>query len=89
MAYYATGRSGKASCFPGFTRMVIQKTGEVCYIGGSDILPAPLPPEEESEMIGRLADHGDDDAKSRLIEHNLRLSILPKNLTIPVWVWKI
>lgn len=75
MAYYATGRSGKASCFPGFTRMVIQKTGEVCYIGGSDILPAPLPPEEESEMIGRLADHGDDDAKSRLIEHNLRLVV--------------
>lgn len=75
MAYYATGRKGKNSAIPGFTRMVIQKTGEVCYIGGSAVLPAPLSPEEEAELLGRLVSSRDEEARSCLIEHNLRLVV--------------
>ncbi len=41
------------------------------YIGGSDILPPPLPPAEEQAL---LADGGDE-AKQRLIERNLRLVV--------------
>ena len=48
--------------------------GKVMYIGGSDTLPAPLPPEEEAELIQPL-EEGDEGAKKRLIEHNLRLVV--------------
>ena len=44
------------------------------YIGGSDTLPPPLPREEEAEAIAAL-ELGDDAARSRLIEHNLRLVV--------------
>ena len=44
------------------------------YIGGSDILPPPLPPEEEQEMLG-LLNSGDMNARQILIEHNLRLVV--------------
>ncbi len=44
------------------------------YIGGSDILPAPLKPEEEQSCIA-LLDCGDIASKQKLIEHNLRLVV--------------
>lgn len=44
------------------------------YIGGSDILPPPLPPQQESELIARLANK-DMEARQTLIEHNLRLVV--------------
>ena len=44
------------------------------YIGGSETLPAPLKKEEEAELIVRLGE-GDEEAKSALIEHNLRLVV--------------
>lgn len=47
---------------------------KIMYIGGSDTLPAPLPREQEAEMIARL-EEGDPEAKSTLIEHNLRLVV--------------
>ena len=48
--------------------------GSVCYIGGSDTLPAPLSKEEEAAAIaGALA--GDMQARNMLIEHNLRLVV--------------
>ena len=46
----------------------------VHYIGGSDTLPPPLPPEEEREAIEKLC-AGDEEAKKLLIEHNLRLVV--------------
>ena len=39
---------------PGFRTMLMQKQGEVHYIGGADILPPPLETEEEGRMIGLL-----------------------------------
>ena len=50
------------------------RPAKIMYIGGSDTLPAPLSKEKESEMIARLG-QGDEQAKSTLIEHNLRLVV--------------
>ena len=44
------------------------------YIGGSDILPTPVTPEEEQALLLRL-DEGDPTARKTLIEHNLRLVV--------------
>ena len=46
----------------------------VCYIGGSDILPAPLKGQEELVALEAL-EQGDESAKQLLIEHNLRLVV--------------
>jgi RNA polymerase sporulation-specific sigma factor len=46
----------------------------VFYIGGSETLPPPLSPLEESDLIERLAS-GDKSAKGTLIERNLRLVV--------------
>lgn len=55
-------------------RLGIKSVGKVMYIGGSDVLPPPLKHEEEIELITRL-ESGDEEAKSCLIEHNLRLVV--------------
>ena len=45
------------------------------YIGGNDILPAPLEPQREAYVISKLGTEQDKDAKALLIEHNLRLVV--------------
>ena len=60
-------------------RSVLQWLGlvpgqEVFYIGGSDILPPPLKGEEEQLALAAL-EQGEEGAKQRLIEHNLRLVV--------------
>ena len=47
---------------------------KVMYIGGSDTLPPPLSREEEWVMLTRL-EQGEEEAKSILIERNLRLVV--------------
>ena len=44
------------------------------FIGGSEVLPSPFTPEEEAEMVAKLAD-GQKDIRDCLIEHNLRLVV--------------
>ena len=44
------------------------------YITGTDALPMPLSPEEEADAMRRLTE-GDNEVKSVLIEHNLRLVV--------------
>lgn len=53
----------------------MSKQGDIHYIGGAEVLPAPLEAEKETEIIGDLGTEYDDDAKSILIEHNLRLVV--------------
>ena len=60
---------------PSFKTMLFQKEGEVHYIGGADILPAPLNSEEEARLIEKLGTAEESGAKSALIEHNLRLVV--------------
>ena len=47
----------------------------VFYIGGSEILPAPLDTEEELDAIRGLTMENSEEAKKKLIEHNLRLVV--------------
>ncbi len=47
---------------------------EVHYIGGAEILPAPLSADEEALMLEKLCDD-DTQVKRTLIEHNLRLVV--------------
>ncbi len=46
----------------------------VYYIGGSDVLPAPLKGQEELDVLEKL-ESGDEAAKQLLIERNLRLVV--------------
>ena len=46
----------------------------VYYIGGTDVLPAPLKGQEEQDALVAL-EQGDLHAKQKLIEHNLRLVV--------------
>ena len=55
--------------------MIIKKEGGIHYIGGNDILPAPLSTDREGECIKNLIENNDEEAKSMLIEHNLRLVV--------------
>ena len=46
----------------------------VFYIGGTDVLPPPLKGQEELDALLAL-EEGDENAKRKLIEHNLRLVV--------------
>lgn len=47
----------------------------IFYIGGNDDLPSPLSEEEEKKLILELSQNNNSYAKSKLIEHNLRLVV--------------
>ncbi len=48
----------------------------IYYVGGSEVLPPPLSTEEEAELVELLVDcHRNEEAKHKLIEHNLRLVV--------------
>ena len=47
----------------------------IFYIAGSQTLPPPLPPEEENEMIKKLAEEDNLEARQILVERNLRLVV--------------
>lgn len=50
------------------------KRRSVYYIGGSEVLPPPLSPEEEQTTV-EACQTGDEQARNKLIEHNLRLVV--------------
>ena len=56
-----------------FMGLLHKKEMELFYIGGSEILPAPLGSEREKEWIALLHKDKDKEARKELIEHNLRL----------------
>ncbi|MDD3413972.1 MAG: RNA polymerase sporulation sigma factor SigE [Lachnospiraceae bacterium] len=56
-------------------RLFLKSTGEIHYIGGTEVLPPPLDSEKENEIISDLGSEYDKDAKEILIEHNLRLVV--------------
>ena len=53
----------------------MRRKGEIHYIGGAEILPAPFTSEEEKKVIEKLGSSQDQEVRSRLIEHNLRLVV--------------
>lgn len=60
---------------PTLRNLMMLKQGDVHYIGGCDVLPAPLEPDEEAMVIADLGTEHKDKARSVLIEHNLRLVV--------------
>ena len=57
-----------------FLQKIGIKPKEIYYIGGSEALPPPLSKEEEKELLEKLS-AGDQEARSTLIERNLRLVV--------------
>nr|WP_297172314.1 RNA polymerase sporulation sigma factor SigE [uncultured Agathobaculum sp.] len=61
-------------------RWIINKLKSICtrqavyYIGGNEVLPPPLQPEEEAAAV-MACQAGDERARNTLIEHNLRLVV--------------
>ena len=60
---------------PSFRRLLFTKQGDIHYIGGAEVLPPPLEPEEEAAVILDLKTERESEARSILIEHNLRLVV--------------
>ena len=52
-----------------------QRKGDIHYIGGAEVLPPPLPTDQENRVISDLGTEYEDEAKAILIEHNLRLVV--------------
>ena len=61
----------------GLSPAILGKSGEIYYIGGTDVLPSPLSPEAEAEAIAALQNPENKEARACLIEHNLRLVLIP------------
>ena len=61
--------------FSKFTGILLPAGNDLHYIGGAEVLPAPLSPEEEKAQIEKLQEGEDQEARSSLIEHNLRLVV--------------
>lgn len=57
------------------SKMFFLPKKEIHYIGGTDILPPPLTPEEEKELLEKLDEVDDTEVRSILIERNLRLVV--------------
>ena len=60
---------------PFFSGIIIKKEGDLHYIGGNEVLPPPLSAKEEYQCIKSLIEEENMEARSKLIEHNLRLVV--------------
>lgn len=60
---------------PGIKDVLFGKKGEIHYIGGTEVLPPPLDTDEEQNIIKKLATEECMQAKTTLIERNLRLVV--------------
>ena len=55
-------------------RNLLRRDNNIYYVGSTDILPPPLPKEEEERLV-LLRENGDAEARNKLVEHNLRLVV--------------
>lgn len=60
---------------PTLQNLLFLNSNEIHYIGGSEVLPAPLEREAENDCIMSLGTENEEDARKKLIEHNLRLVV--------------
>lgn len=65
----------KLKIIPSIRTFLFPDHREIHYIGGSEILPAPLSPEKEEATIRSLKNGDANEARKLLIEHNLRLVV--------------
>ncbi len=57
-----------------FKSLLESREQAVFYVGGSDVLPPPLKGEAEQKALEEL-EQGSEEARKRLVEHNLRLVV--------------
>ncbi len=57
-----------------FIRNLFRKVSTIFFVGSTDALPEPLSKEEETKYLKEASD-GNEEAKNKLIEHNLRLVV--------------
>ena len=62
---------GMRGILNGIGRFLFGENDEVHYIGGAEVLPPPLDAGEESVCIRMLATDAAEEARRKLIEHNL------------------
>lgn len=55
-------------------KKVLKKFNYILYLGSTDILPPPLSKEEENAYVEKSM-QGDEEARNKLIVHNLRLVV--------------
>ena len=55
-------------------KLRFREGNRIYYIGGTDVLPPPLKGQEETNAL-ILLEQGDEAARQKLIEHNLRLVV--------------
>jgi RNA polymerase sporulation-specific sigma factor len=55
-------------------KKVLKKFNYIFYLGSTDILPPPLSKEEENKYV-EMSMQGDEEARNKLIVHNLRLVV--------------
>ena len=65
----------KINVISNFQNIFFHPRKEIHYLGGTDVLPAPLDANEEQKMIEALETNEQEKAKKSLIEHNLRLVV--------------
>lgn len=71
----SVGNGLKFKMIPTIRNLFFTPGGDIHYIGGSEVLPPPLDPAQEAEVLKRLGTEREEEAKSILIEHNLRLVV--------------
>lgn len=57
-----------------FIKSLFRKVSSIFFVGASDALPEPLSKEDEIKYLTE-AQNGSEEAKNKLIEHNLRLVV--------------
>ena len=65
----------KLKIVPDIRNFFFSSQREIHYIGGSEVLPAPLEADQEADVIRQIGTEYDQEAKKILIEHNLRLVV--------------
>jgi RNA polymerase sporulation-specific sigma factor len=75
MMKIAVDNRWKWNVIPKVRTFLFPETQEVYYIGGAEILPAPLDAREEAQAIEGIGTERDQEVKKLLIEHNLRLVV--------------
>ena len=60
---------------PTLQNLLFLNSNEIHYIGGTEVLPAPLEREAENDCIMSLGTENEEEARKKLIEHNLRLVV--------------
>lgn len=75
MVFNASGTGRIRFTMMNTMKQFIKPRNEIHYIGGTDVLPPPLEPEEEAYVLSQLDTRRSEEARAILIERNLRLVV--------------